>query len=174
MQSRLSPTKDHLTLVKAFAQLISGNSSSASMQLLIAGDGDCKDALQRLVEELNITSYVVFKGMIDESFLPAFINSLDIYVHATLGETMSTAIMQVMACRLPVIASDVKGVNNMIKNDENGLLVPAKDENKLAAAIEYLLQNPAIAKRLAKAAYDTAINKFSNVSMFNNYKAIFN
>ncbi len=174
MQSRLSPSKDHITLLKSFSILISKNNLYKPVRLFIAGDGVCKNQLQLLANELNIASYISFTGMLEESLLPAFINSLDIYVHATLGETMSTAIMQVMACRLPVIASNVNGVNNMVTNNENGLLVPAKDEVRLAEAIEYLLKNPAEASRLADAAYNTAINKFSNQMMFNKYKAIFN
>jgi L-malate glycosyltransferase len=111
--------------------------------------------------------------MLEEKDLPEFINSLDIYVHATLGETMSTAIMQVMACRVPVIASDVPGVNNMIIHEQLGLLVPVKNETAMAEAIVYLLDHPEVAAKLSGNAFDFAITHYSNTSMLDKYKAVF-
>jgi len=109
MQSRLSETKDHTTLLDAFA-LVLKSMNAAVVKLYIAGDGVCRSSLEKQTQNLNISHAVEFTGMLEETDLPQFINSLNIYVHATLGETMSTAIMQVMACRLPIIASDVLGV----------------------------------------------------------------
>lgn len=173
MQSRLSATKDHVTLIKAFALCIKKTKNPKKLLLHIAGDGECKPALQNLVIELGIQENVVFLGMLEENELPAFINSLDIYVHATLGETMSTAIMQVMACNKPIIASDVLGVNNMIKHLQTGLLVPAKDEAKLCNAILQYLQDINLATKLADNAFTFATNNYSNKKMLQSYKAIF-
>lgn len=58
--------------------------------------------------------------------LVQFLQSLHLYVHASLGETMSTAVMQAMGCGLPIIASDVNGINNMIDNGRTGILVRQK------------------------------------------------
>lgn len=172
MQSRLSATKDHSTLIKAFA-LVLKEFPDENMQLWIAGDGDCRQQLEKLAGELIIEDKVIFSGMLEETALPGFINSLDIYVHATLGETMSTAIMQVMACRLPIIASDVLGVSNMIKNEENGLLVSAGNAKELADALRFLLKNPAIQAVYANAAYDFAMNNYSNTRMLASYQSVF-
>lgn len=171
MQSRLSPNKDHSTLIKA-AKIIIDNKKH-EVTFYIAGDGDRKTALQQLCIDLNIDKQVIFTGLLNEQALASFINMLDIYVHATLGETMSTAIMQVMACKKPVIASNVKGVNNMVKDKENGLLVAAKNETELAHAIEYLIENNNISNLLAENAYQTALEKFSNERMFSQYKKLF-
>jgi glycosyltransferase involved in cell wall biosynthesis len=170
MQSRLSGTKDHPTLLSAFKLLLE---KRAGLKLLIAGDGECRQQLEGLSKELGIKDHVMFMGMLEEQDLPGFINSLDIYVHATLGETMSTAIMQVMACKLPVVASDVLGVKNMIKDGINGLLVPAQDAYKLSEAILYLLENPDVAGKYADAGHEFAANNYSNKLMFERYKAVF-
>lgn len=171
MQSRLSSTKDHSTLIKA-AKIIIENKKH-QFTFYIAGDGDCKESLQQLCIDLNIDKQIIFTGLLSEQALASFINMLDIYVHATLGETMSTAIMQVMACKKPVIASNVKGVNNMVKDKENGLLVAAKKEKELANAIEYLIENNNVTKQLSSNAYQTALEKFSNERMFSQYKKLF-
>jgi len=172
MQSRLSETKDHATLIAAFAQVLR-SAGDGAVKLYIAGDGVCKAALEKQVQNMNIGHAVEFTGMLEETALPQFINSLDIYVHATLGETMSTAIMQVMACRIPVIASDVLGVNNMIKHNQNGLLVPAKNASALSAAILQLMKNPQLSAELAANAFTFATENYSNKKMLQRYNEIF-
>lgn len=172
MQSRLSETKDHATLIDAFALVLRSPVTSVA-KLYIAGDGVCKAVLEKQVTDLNISHAVEFTGMLEETALPQFINSLDIYVHATLGETMSTAIMQVMACRKPIIASDVLGVNNMIKHNENGLLVPAKNTEALSAAILQMLNDPKLSAKLAANAFTFATENYSNKKMLQRYNEIF-
>lgn len=172
MQSRLSETKDHSTLIDAFAMVLK-SAGDESVKLFIAGDGVCKASLEKQVENMNISHAVEFTGMLEETDLPQFINSLDIYIHATLGETMSTAIMQVMACRMPVIASDVLGVNNMIKHNQNGLLVPAKNAAALSAAILQLINDQQLSAVLADNAYTFAIENYSNKKMLERYNQIF-
>lgn len=172
MQSRLSETKDHATLIDAIA-LVLQSAGDGAVKLYIAGDGVCRPALEKQVQDLNISHAVEFTGMLEETALPQFINSLDIYVHATLGETMSTAIMQVMACKMPVIASDVLGVNNMIKHNQNGLLVPAKNAEALSAAILQLIQDRKLSTALAENAYTFATENYSNKKMLQRYNEIF-
>ena len=139
MQSRLVRIKDHITLLKAFSILT--KNCNYNLRLRIAGEGDFKDQLIDLTNQLQLNDEVEFTGLLDEKDLVLFLQSLDIYVHASLGETMSTAIMQAMACKLPIIASDVSGINNMIKHSYTGLLVKPKDENMLVKAIQYLIEN---------------------------------
>jgi glycosyltransferase involved in cell wall biosynthesis len=171
MQSRLSPTKDHTTLLHAFALLKARGHKN--IRLKLAGDGVCKPDLIILSQQLKIDNDVEFTGMLEERSLVSFLNELDIYIHASLGETMSTAIMQAMACRLPIIASDVPGVNNMIKHNTSGILVPAKNKIIMADAIESFLNNTQEAQKLAGKALLFAQQNYSNTTMFNLYKALF-
>ena len=100
-----------------------------------------------------------------------FLQSLDLYIHASLGETMSTAMMQVMACGLPIIASDVDGINNMITTSVTGILVPVKNSLLLAEAIIDCIKNPIMMQTLAENAYQYALNHFSNQKMLEAYKS---
>ena len=171
MQSRIVNIKDHTTLLKAFAIVKkSENKSGKKFKLKIAGDGPKKSELVRLSKELDINDDVIFNGMLNEEQLVDFLHSLDIYIHASLGETMSTAIMQAMACGLPIIASDVNGINNMITESVNGILVPAKNELLLAQVLSSCLHSPILRQSLAQNAYTFAVNNFSNQSMFETYK----
>ena len=81
--------------------------------------------------------------------------------------------MQAMACGLPIIASDVAGINNMVENEVNGLLVPAKNEIKLAAVLEELISNLTKREQLAEGALIFAKNNFSNLIMFERYNQAF-
>jgi glycosyltransferase involved in cell wall biosynthesis len=173
MLARLMATKDHSTLIRSFKLLLQNNNTGGQLQLHIAGEGEEKVALEKLVEELELTDSVYFRGMIAEAGTVDFLNELDIYVHASLGETMSTSIMQAMACRKPVVASDVMGINNMIKDNNTGILVPAKDPSAMADAVANLLNDPVKSGTLAKNAFDFAVANYSNRRMLENYKSLF-
>jgi len=172
MQSRIVAIKDHLTLVRAFKILVN-NPGLPAVSLYIAGDGEYKDRVEAEISTLELQDKIHLVGMLPESRLANFLQSLDIYIHASLGETMSTAIMQAMACRLPVIASDVDGINNMIDSGKTGLLVPPKDERQLASAIETLIVNSDLKNEIAEAGLGYAKEHFSNTRMFLSYRKLF-
>ena len=98
MQSRIVAIKDHITLLNAFA-IFQIQHPEFPIQLKIAGDGDSLPAMQLLSKQLNIDKNVQFTGLLSETDLVSFMQSLDIYIHASLGETMSTAIMQANGLR---------------------------------------------------------------------------
>lgn len=172
MQSRLVKIKDHETLLHAFAQ-IKKQRSNMLIKLLLAGDGEQMEYLVNLSKQLGIEKEVQFKGMIDQSELVGFLNELDIYIHASFGETMSTAIMQAMACKKAIIASDVPGISNMIIQQQTGLLVPVKNIAAMVAAINLLIDNRELREAIASNALGFAAENYSNTRMFNNYKKIF-
>ena len=172
MQSRLQPIKDHPTLLRAFA-ILKEKFTNYSLSLHIAGDGETMPTIQELIKELGLQESVRLHGMLNESELIEFMHSLDIYVHATFGETLSNSIMQAMACGLPVIASDVWGVNNMITNNQTGLLYKSGDFEQLATLLEKLFNSPELRTTLGNAARDFAINQYSDAVMFSRYKQLF-
>lgn len=174
MQSRIVKIKDHITLLHAFANLLNENSSSGKKYCLkIAGDGECRPGLEQLAKQLHIEQHVEFTGMLNEQQLPAFLSELDIYIHASFGETMSTAIIQAMACGLPVIASDVPGINNMLQDGITGLLVPVQNIAALTAAMQHCVNDFEYRKQLAANACTFAQTTYSNQTMFAAYKKLF-
>lgn len=173
MLARLSGTKDHATLIKAFALLLQKNTTGKDLVLEIAGEGEKQEGLKALVTGLGIDNKVHFVGMIPERAAADFLNALDLYVHASLGETMSTSIMQAMACAKPMIASDIPGINNMIVPGQTALLVPALDEQQLAAAMKKLIADENLRKQLGAQALRYAQAHFSNTVMFEKYEQLF-
>ena len=171
MQSRLTNNKDHVTLLHAFALL--KEQGHNNIKLKIAGDGTCKQELMLLTQKLKIENDVFFTGILEEREVAKFLQQLTIYIHASFGETMSTALMQAMACGLPIIASDVPGINNMIEENYTGILVPVKNAQLMAEAINHLLNNRSFAEELALNALSFAKLNYSNLTMFKRYKEVF-
>ncbi|MEI8060439.1 MAG: glycosyltransferase family 4 protein, partial [Ferruginibacter sp.] len=172
MQSRLVAIKDHNTLITAL-YLLKQKYGPGKFVLQIAGDGIYKEKLLQSTKTLSLENDVYFLGLLKESDLPIFLQSCDIYIHASLGETMSTAIMQAMACKLPVIASDVDGINNMITNRYSGILVKPQQPELLADAINMVEQDAYLRQQIATNALKEAENNFSNIKMFLLYRSIF-
>ncbi len=169
MASRITAIKDHDTLLDAFFELAK---SFGNIELRIAGDGTTKTQLEDKVRKAGMQNQVVFAGLLNEEQLVSFLQGLDIYVHASLGETMSTSIMQAMACQLPIIASDVDGINNMIENGVTGLLVPCQNASALVEVFSSLINNERKRQALANQAYLFAKNNFSNKKMLERYKTL--
>lgn len=157
MQGRLSVHKDHRTLLRAFA--IASTRSAVPLSLHLAGGGDERERLERLASDLRISSSVTFYGNLDRSDLRSMLQSLDIYVHATHGETACYAIMEAQACGLPVVASDVPGVRDAIDEGSTGLLFLHQDAHALAELLERLCDAPGLRERLGQGARSDVVNK---------------
>ena len=152
MQARLSTYKDHPTLIRAMALVRERLTTPVSLHL--AGDGDERPALEALTDELGLGEVVTFHGRLRRRELLEFLQGLDVYVHATCGETLCYAIMEAQACGLPIVASDVRGVREGIVHGGTGLLFPHQDAQTLASQLAALAQDPKERRRLGKASRD--------------------
>ena len=114
----------------------------------IAGEGESRESLQALIESLGLDGRVVLRGSVAD--VPAFLRSLNVAVLCSLSEGSPNAIMEYMAAGLPTVATDVGGIAELIEQDVTGLVVPSNDHQRLAAAIDRLLGDPAFAARLGR------------------------
>lgn len=167
MVSRFTPSKDHMMLVQAFFEFHKNHVASI---LKLAGDGETLPQIKQLVQSLGIADAVIFTGMLKEDEMVRFYQSLDIYVHISKGETMSTAIMQAMSTGLPVLASDVNGISNML-NADVGILVPNSVE-KITSAMIYLAQNPELRLGYGNNGRHLANKYFSSTMMSEKYLSL--
>lgn len=124
--------------------------------LLIIGAGPLESELRQQVQENGLEDKVFFLGRRDDvlQILP----HLDIVVLPSLWEGLSTVMLEAMAFRVPVIATNVSGSREVIRHGETGLLVPPKDPVALAQSMLSILDNRANAQRMAERAYITAQN----------------
>lgn len=171
MQARFSNTKDFQTLIKA-ASILKTKKLPVPFKVSLAGDGDTYKSCNQLAVELNVCDVLEFKGMLNENQLLTLLNETHIYVHSSLSETMSTAIMQALSCGLTVIASDIPGNKSLIIDKENGLLFPTKNAEALANLLEDCILRKIDIEEYSIKARNFAELYLSMEAMFNKYYSI--
>jgi len=107
--------------------------------LYLIGDGPERPKLEKITAELNIVPYVHFQGAQPNDKMPGFLNSADVIVIPSLMEATSVAGLEAMACELPIVASNVGGLPEII-SEETGRLVPPRQPEALAEAISEVLE----------------------------------
>jgi len=146
--SRLFYEKGHKYLLKAVASLAG---RYPNLYALIVGTGDQRDALEDLAHRLSIRDRIVFTGFYDD--LSGALRAMDIFAQPSiLHEGFPTAVLEAQAMGLPVVASDIGGTRETLAPGKTGLLVPPRDSAALADALETLLRDVNLRKRMAEAA----------------------
>lgn len=114
-----------------------------------------------LVKKLNLLDKVIFSERVDHHELCHLYSQADIFVFPSLWEGFGIVLLEAMYYRLPIIASDVSAIPELVKDGENGLLVPPSDPEALAKAICKLIENPSLRKEMGKRGYQRVINSYS-------------
>jgi len=166
MASRLVDSKEHLTLLDAFSKVLTLN---PNLKLKIAGIGELEDSIKSHTKQLGISDSVIFLGLLDEDSMLNFYQTIDLYVHATVAETLSTSILQAMSCGLPIITSNIS--NNLVLIDhETGLLYQTGNAEDLHSKIELVIAQYPQVKKLGENAREKVVSNFSNAIMAENYR----
>ncbi|NQT46729.1 MAG: glycosyltransferase family 4 protein [Candidatus Omnitrophica bacterium] len=120
----------------------------ASFKVDIVGDGKMRNSLQRYAEACGMTDVVLFHGWKASDVLPEMYCRSDIFVIPSFYEGMSNALFEAMASGLPIIASDIPSNSEFVKDQDNGLLFPAGDSNKLASSLQRLIEDESLCKHM--------------------------
>jgi len=154
--ARLEPEKGHRFLVEAMPSVLAG---SPEARLVIVGEGSQTDALRALSVSLGVDGRVVFTGRRED--VSALTADLTVAVLPSLREAQGISILEAMARRVPVVASAVGGIPEVITSGVDGLLVPPADPGALAEAIGSLLHDLDLRRRIGEAGYRTVVDRFS-------------
>ncbi|HWC12106.1 MAG TPA: glycosyltransferase [Acidimicrobiales bacterium] len=138
---RLHPQKDYRTLLTAFADLVSGHPSA---RLRIAGEGRLRAELLDLLEELGLGDHACLVGLRDD--VPRLLAAADGLVMASAWEGLPNVVMEAMAAGLPVVATRVGGVPELVEDGRTGSLVPPRDPAALARAMAGIMALPPTAR----------------------------
>lgn len=170
MTARFSKQKDHATLVRALALL---RERGLRPPLLLAGGGKPvhRAPVERLVAELEMQDQVRFLGLCRD--VPGLLAGHRICVLSTHYEGMPLALLEGMAAGCAVVGSAVPGVREVIREGEDGRLVPEADPRALADALQALLESPEEAYRLAEAARVAAHERYGRELMNRRYESLF-
>lgn len=145
---RLQGLKGQDNLLLAAGEL---RSEGAKFNLLLAGDGPDRARLESLAGHLELQEEVRFLGQVDGNQIPAVLAATDILCHPSACDGLPNALVEAAAMQVPIIATGISGIPEIVVDDENGLLVPAHDVRALLGALQRLMADPALRGRLGAA-----------------------
>jgi glycosyltransferase involved in cell wall biosynthesis len=150
----LIPRKATALVLEAFATL----RHSRLLWLLVAGDGPDRAELMSLAARLGIADRTTFVGSYRDAG-PIF-RAMDVHVLASRDEAFGLVLIEAAMCGVPSIASDLSGIREVVSHGRTGLLVPAGEPARFAAAIQLLANDQALSRRLAITGQRDAIARF--------------
>ena len=169
MAARFSPTKRQDLLVMMMTHL-SQISPGIEWQLTLAGDGTEVDRVRALAAGSRA---VIFEGVLSGPQLVKWFQSLTVYIHASDGETLSTSILQAMACGIAIVASEVPGIIGQLGGTPPaGILVHEATPEAFADAVAYIVAAPEVMKTVASTARTRVANDFTHSGMFRAYSEV--
>jgi glycosyltransferase involved in cell wall biosynthesis len=122
----------------------------------VVGDGPDKEKLLQQIERLGVGENFRFCGYVDHEKLPEYYLDADIFILPSLAEGMPNVVLEAMGSGLPIIATNVPGSEELIRNGENGFLVAPKDVKALAQTVSTLINEKALRDKMGKRGQEIA------------------
>ena len=166
----LYPVKGFDTLIRAMKQVTSKRPEAT---LHLAGDGPMKRALREHAAHLGVEASLSLLGSLSPTDLLREYRSARLFVLPSLSEGLGRVVWEAMACGLPVVASDVGGIPELVENEQTGFLVPPGDEDAVAERILWLFEHPTEAEAMGARGKQSAKNLYSTESYVEGYRALF-
>lgn len=167
MVARFQDQKDHFTLFKSIRKI-----EAQYFTIDLIGDGPHETRYKELCEKWDLTNRVNFQG--SRTDVPNFLNKSNVFILISNYEGLPLSICEAMSCGLPIIASDVGGVNEMVIEGVNGYLIPKGDDKTLSSRLNELQQNPNKLKILSEGSRKTYEEKFSIDKMVSLTESFYN
>jgi glycosyltransferase involved in cell wall biosynthesis len=154
---RFAPLKYVTLLIDAFARLARKREKA---RLLLVGDGPLESALRKQAESLHVNDRVVFAGSIPNRELAPYYSAADVFALPSKFDNSPNAVLEAMACEVPVVATNVGGVPRYVTNGETGLLVDT-DPDALADVLERVLTDADLRNKLVASGLEMVRSRFS-------------
>jgi glycosyltransferase involved in cell wall biosynthesis len=166
--ANLWPWKTHDVFLQSAEALL--RTSLVDTYFVIAGDGPERDNLEKMAQDLGIADHVRFLGTVDD--VPALLRSIDLSVLSSAHEVFPLALLESMAARCPVVATDVGSVSEIVEDGVTGLLVPPGTPDQLAEAMLRVLMDPELAAKLGDEGRTRVERKFTVERMVSRNESI--
>lgn len=159
--ARLAPQKDLPTLLRAAARVV----NACDAHFLVAGDGPLRRELALTAHGLGLNGRVHFLGQRDD--IPDLLHAADLFALSSAYEGAPLAVIEALAAGLPVVATAVGGLPELVPDGQTGYLVPAGDHQALADRLLALIANPDLRLRLGEQARSWAASRLGPEGMIN-------
>lgn len=136
-------------LIESF-NILSHKFPEINLRLLVVGDGSLRQKIEKMVNEYNLGDKVIFTGYITYSEVEKYHNMMDIGCYPSVEESFGVSIIEASACEIPVVATLVGGIPELVQNNKTGFLVPANDVQSIVVALENLMINKELRIRFGK------------------------
>jgi glycosyltransferase involved in cell wall biosynthesis len=165
---RLEPEKDQITLLDVFRQV---RATHKQARLVIVGDGRMADELKAHAERIGVAGATLFLGYRRD--VAKLLAAMDVFVLTSIREGLPISLIEAMAARRPVVASNIGSVRDLVQDGDNGLVVPARDTGAFSGAVERLIQSPELRQTLAEAGRRTVEASFSLPAVIKAYENLY-
>ena len=166
--ANLRPEKNHETLIAAAAIL---QAAHPGVRFQVVGDGSRRCELEALTRARGVERIVEFLGHRDD--VPELLAAADLFVLPSRSEAFPNGAIEAMAAGLPVVASDVGGLHDLIEHDRTGVLVPPADPEALGAATGALMARPERARAIGDAARAEVRRRYSFERMVDAFDSLY-
>jgi glycosyltransferase involved in cell wall biosynthesis len=165
---RLNSEKGHDLLLRSFKRL---RHKFPNISLKIAGDGPLREELEQLTQELDLAEHVFFLGY--QKDMVEFLRNIDMFVLSSHYEGFGLVLVEAMAAGLPVVATNVGGVGEVVVDGKTGVVVPSGQEDELVMGMEYILDHPNLAYEYGQNGRHHAMEKFSQEQMLRRHLLLY-
>lgn len=155
---RLMETKGVIYLLESMRQL---KESGRTAKAVIVGAGPLEDELQAFVKKHSLQEQVIFTGWVDQSELPGYYGSADVFAGPSLYEAQGLVFAEALAAGLPVITTKGNGPDDFIQDGVNGYLIKSKSQQELFEKLAKLYDNPTLLRQMKAAAPQSVREKFA-------------
>jgi colanic acid/amylovoran biosynthesis glycosyltransferase len=155
---RLSAAKGVPILLQALAKVVVTHPDAT---LTIVGDGPDRQTLETLARELEITSYLKFVGYQSQDAVCNYLQNSDVFILPSFAEGLPVVLMEALATGVPVIATAIAAVSELVENGLNGYVVPPGAVEPLAQRLDELLRNPELRQRFGLAGRQRVEQEFN-------------
>jgi len=165
---RLEPEKDQMTLLEMFRQI---QPTTAPIRLVIVGTGAMAEDLKATAARLGIADRTLFLGLRHD--VPRLLAAMDLFVLTSVREGLPISLVEAMAARLPVVASNVGSIRDLVRDGQTGFVVPAGDVSGFRAAVDRLVGCPDMRRRFGAEGRSTVEGSFSLSAMIRAYQDMY-
>nr|WP_279330500.1 glycosyltransferase [Desulfuromonas soudanensis] len=164
---RLFPVKDYPLMIHIAQDL----ANVGEIRFVLAGDGPERGALEKAIGESCLAERFVLKGHLED--MDSFYQGLDLYLNTSVHEGIPMTILEAMAWGLPVVAPNVGGIPEVIKDGVEGFLLPNRDPGRFAEKCRQLQGDAGLRERMGRAARNKVQSAFSAGAMAQKYEQIY-
>jgi glycosyltransferase involved in cell wall biosynthesis len=128
-------------------------------RVIMVGTGPDEEVIKEIVDSLDLSQFVYFTGFVPNEELAYYLNAAEIYISTSKSDGTSLSLLEAMACKLPVVVSDVPANCEWIQDGINGFIVPRSKVNPISDKINNLLSDKSLAEKMGKLNYNIAVEK---------------